>query len=188
MNVQDLHRRAVEEFDRRVQALTEEMWERETPCCPGWKVRTLVNHLVNENMWTPPIMHGSTVEEVGDRFDGDLLGDDPKGVWERSSKEAVAAVQEDGAMERTVHLSFGDVPGREYTMQLFADHLVHAWDLAGAIEADGRLDPELVEACAEWFESVEELYRSSGAVGERADVPEGADAQTHLLARFGRSA
>ena len=91
-------------------------------------------------------------------------------------------------MERTVHLSFGDVPGGEYAMQLFADHLIHGWDLARAIGADERLDPELVDACAGWFASMESLYRSIGAIGERPDTPQGADTQTTLLAAFGRTA
>ena len=53
-------------------------------------------------------------------------------------------------MDRIVHLSFGDFPGREYTLQLFADHLIHAWDLARAIGAEERLDAGLVGACASW--------------------------------------
>jgi uncharacterized protein (TIGR03086 family) len=87
-----------------------------------------------------------------------------------------------------VHLSFGDFPGRDYTLQLFADHLIHAWDLARAIGADERLDPELIEPCATWFAAVENAYRSAGAIAERPPVPAGADAQTRLLAQFGRRA
>ena len=67
-------------------------------------------------------------------------------------------------MDRIVHLSFGDFPGSEYTLQLFADHLIHAWDLARAIGADEHLDDELVASCATWFEAVEEAYRSAGAI------------------------
>ncbi len=73
-------------------------------------------------------------------------------------------------------------------MQLFADHLIHAWDLARAIGADERLDPELVDACAAWFAPVEEAYRGAGAIAGRPPVPDGADAQTRLLAMFGRRA
>jgi uncharacterized protein (TIGR03086 family) len=100
----------------------------------------------------------------------------------------VRAVEEDGAMERIVHLSFGDFPGREYTLQLFADHLIHAWDLARAIGAEERLDTGLVASCATWFEAVEDTYRSAGAIAARPPVPDDADAQTVLLARFGRRA
>jgi hypothetical protein len=91
-------------------------------------------------------------------------------------------------MDRIVHLSFGDFPGSEYTLQLFADHLIHAWDLARAIGADELLDDELVASCATWFKAVEEAYRSAGAIAERPSVPGHADAQTLLLARFGRRA
>jgi uncharacterized protein (TIGR03086 family) len=183
----ELHRRATDAFGARVHAIREDQWELPTPCS-DWNVRQLVNHLVYENRWTPPLFAGRTIAEVGDRFEGDLLGDDPKAAWDGSAKEAVAAVQEQGAMERTVHLSFGDVPGSEYAMQLFADHLIHGWDLARAIGTDERLDPGLVGACARWFEANEEGYRSVGAVGPRPETSSGADPQTTLLAAFGRTA
>jgi uncharacterized protein (TIGR03086 family) len=182
-----LHRRAVEEFDDRVRAVGDDQWELPTPCS-DWNVRQLVNHLVYENRWTVPLMGGGTIAEVGDRYEGDLLGDDPKGAWAESSAAAVAAVQADGALERTVDLSSGPTPATEYVNQLYADHLIHAWDLARAVGTDERLDPELVEACAGWFAKMEPHYRAAGAIGERPEVPPGADAQTTLLAAFGRTA
>ena len=73
-------------------------------------------------------------------------------------------------MDRIVHLSVGDFPGSEYALQLFADQVIHAWDLARAIGADEHLDDELVASCATWFEAVEEAYRSAGAIAERPPV------------------
>ena len=140
----------------------------------------------HEDLWAPPLLAGSTIAEVGDRFEGDVLGAEPKAAWAAASAAAVRAVQADGTMDRIVHLSFGDFPGSEYTLQLFADHVIHAWDLARAIGADEHLDDELVASCATWFEAVEEAYRSAGAIAERPPVPGHADAQTLLLARFGR--
>ena len=147
-----------------------------------------MNHLVGEDLWAPPLLAGSTIAEVGDRFEGDVLGAEPKGAWTVASAAAVQAVEADGAMDRIVHLSFGDFPGSEYALQLFADHLIHAWDLARAIGADEHLDDELVASCATWFEAVEEAYRSAGAIAAPPPVPGRADAQTLLLARFGRRA
>lgn len=187
MDTPELHQRAVGEFGRRVATVGDDQWGLPTPC-PDWDVRALVNHLVLEDRWTPPLMAGKTMGEVGDRFEGDLLGAEPKQAWDESSAEAVAAVHEPGAMQRTVHLSFGDVVGSEYAMQLFADHLIHAWDLARAIGGDERLDPRLVTACAEWFSSVEEAYRGAGVIGPAPPLPVDADPQTNLLARFGRDA
>ena len=145
----DLYARALKQFGEKVHAVGEDQWANTTPCSE-WDVRALVNHLVNENKWTPPLLAGSRIEDVGDRFDGDLLGADPHAAWEESAAEAKGAVTEEAAL-KTVHLSFGEAPGREYVMQLFADHLIHAWDLARAVHGDERLDPELVQACAEWF-------------------------------------
>jgi uncharacterized protein (TIGR03086 family) len=183
----DLHRRAAEDFGARVHAVKDDQWELPTPCS-DWTVRELINHLVYEDRWTAPLMAGSTIAEVGDRFEGDLLGDDPKGAWDSAHAEADRAVQADGALDRTVHLSSGPTPASEYVMQLFADHLIHGWDLARAIGADERLDPDLVDACAGWFAAMEPHYRAAGAIGPRPETPPGADEQTKLLAGFGRTA
>lgn len=100
----------------------------------------------------------------------------------------MAAVGAPGALTRTVHLSFGDVPGEEYAWQLFVDHLVHTWDLARALEDDDRLPADLVDAAAAWFAEREPAYRSAGLVGPRIPTAEGAGPQTRLLAAFGRDA
>src|SRR5438874_438060 len=185
MDVPAILRRANEEFGARVSQIGDEQWEAGTPDTE-WNVRDLVSHVLSENLWAPPLFAGSTISEVGDRFDGNVLGTDPHGSWRAASVHALEAAAEAGAMERTVHLSFGDFPGREYAMQLFADHLIHAWDLARAIGADERLDSELVGECTAWFANLEDAYRGAGAIAERQPIPDGADAQTRLLAMFGR--
>ena len=187
MDIPAMFGRAVAEFDARVRQVGDHQWQAATQD-EDWTVRDLVNHLVGEDLWAPPLLAGSTIADVGDRFEGDLLGSDPKAAWTAASAEAVRAVEADGAMDRIVHLSFGDFPGGEYTMQLFADHLIHAWDLARAIGADEHLDEDLVAPCATWFEAMEEAYRSAGAIAARPPVPDDADAQALLLTRFGRRA
>ena len=187
MDTAQLHRRALDEFGSRVALIGDDDWNRPTPCSE-WNVRDLVNHVTGEALWTVPLFDGATIEQVGDQFDGDVLGDDPQHRWRAAASAAADVDAQPGAMERTVHLSFGDFPGQFYAEQLFADYLVHAWDLARGIGADERLDAELVAACAEWFTQMEQLYRDGGAIGARADVPAAADEQTQLLARFGRDA
>jgi uncharacterized protein (TIGR03086 family) len=187
MDIPAMFRAAVAEFDARVRQIGDHQWQAATPD-EDWRVRDLVNHVAGEDLWAPPLLAGSTIAEVGDRFDGDVLGADPGAAWTVASAGAVRAVGEQSAMDRIVHLSFGDFPGRGYTLQLFADHLIHAWDLARAIGADERLDAGLVASCATWFETMEDGYRSAGAIAARPPVPDAADAQTVLLARFGRHA
>jgi uncharacterized protein (TIGR03086 family) len=183
--IRELYRRAVESCGRHVLAVADGQWHNPTPCAE-WDLRTLVNHVVGENLWVPPLFEGKTISEVGDRFDGDVLGEDPKQAWGDSAHRAVEAVDAEGAIESTVHLSFGDTPGEEYAYQLFADFLIHGWDVARAIGADDSLDPELVQACGDWFDQREDLYRRTGAIAEMVQTDED-DPQTQLLARFGRT-
>ena len=131
------------EFDARVRQIGGHQWQAPTPD-EDWTVRDLVNHLVGEDLWAPLLLAGSTITEVGDRFDGDVLGPEPRAAWAAACAAVVQAIEADGAMDRIVHLSFGDFPGREYALQLIADHLIRAWDLARAIGADERLDTGLI--------------------------------------------
>lgn len=173
-------------FGELVDLIHDDQWDLPTPCV-DWNVRDLVNHVVGENLWTVPLMAGRTIAEVGTAYDGDVLGDDPVASFHDAAAAARDAVGAEGAIERTVHLSFGDTAAEEYVQQLLADHLLHGWDLAQAIGVDDRLDPGLVDAVAAWFTTVEEGYRQAGAIGPRAAVAPDADAQARLLGRFGRS-
>jgi uncharacterized protein (TIGR03086 family) len=147
-------------------------------------VRDLTNHVVGEDLWTAPLMRGGTIAEVGDRFDGDLLGSDPVKQALVAATEATQVVAETLPSHGTVHLSYGEEQMDEYVHQLAADHLVHAWDLAVATGGDPQLDPDLVAEVAAWFAEREDLYRQAGMIAERAE-PTG-DPQGDLLAAFGR--
>jgi uncharacterized protein (TIGR03086 family) len=183
MDDRKLYRTAADEFTARVHRVGDR-WEAPTPCA-GWNVRALVHHLVEEERWAPPLFAGATIDEVGDRFAGDLLGADPVDAFDRASAAALAAV--DDAPDGTVHLSFGDTPRVEYTLQLAADHFVHAWDLARALHENDVLDTAAVAAVLEWFGPMEAMYRGAGVIGARVPVPAGTDSQTTLLAMFGRT-
>ena len=185
MDVIEAYGRSLAYFTDRVRDVGPKQWDGPTPCA-DWDVRTLVNHVVGEVRWAVPLLHGATIADVGDRFDGDLLGSDPAAAATEAATEADEAVAEPGAMDRTVHLSFGPTPAEEYARQLIAEHLVHGWDLAAAIGADRTLDPEAVRACLEWFADQEDIYRTSGAIGPRVQVPADASEQDRLLAAFGR--
>jgi uncharacterized protein (TIGR03086 family) len=184
MDAIELYQRATHEWTTRVRQVRADQWSARTPCSK-WDVRTLVNHVVGEQRWLPPLMAGATLDEVGDRFDGDLLGADPVAAAAAAASEADAAVPDAVENKRTVHLSYGESPADEYARGVAADQLIHAWDLAAAIGADRRLDPELVEAVAEWYGPNEEAYRASGEIAARVEV-NGDDPQAALLGAFGR--
>ncbi|MCA1831920.1 MAG: TIGR03086 family metal-binding protein [Actinomycetota bacterium] len=190
MNAADLHRKATDEFARRVAGIKDDQWANATPCTE-WDVRALVNHLVGEQVWIEPLVtEGLTVPQVGDRFSGDLLGSDPKAAWESAAKSAVTSFSAPGAMVKTIHLSSRDVPGERYAQEVLCDLIVHSWDLAKGIEANDEIDAELVDAA--WKLGVPMLQEWRTLEGIEAsfappiDTPDGADLQTQLLAYYGR--
>src|SRR5437016_5418264 len=78
MDLLDAYRRSLAEFTDRARQVRPDQWRGPTPCL-DWDVRTLINHIVNEDRWTVPVMAGATIADVGDRFDGDRPGHDPAG-------------------------------------------------------------------------------------------------------------
>ncbi|MUL40676.1 TIGR03086 family protein [Streptomonospora sp. PA3] len=181
----DLHGQAMAEFDRRVRAIRVTQWADPTPCT-DWDVHDLLNHLTGEQLWAPFLLAGGRIEEAGDRYEGDVLGEEPVATWEVASREARSAWLQPGTLQRTVHLSFGDATGETYLWQMTFDLGVHAWDLARAIGADEKLDTGLVEALLDWLGG---QGPGAGALfAPPVAVEEDADAQTRLLALTGRRA
>ena len=146
MDLNTLYHRTVESWADRVNAVRPDQWDGPTPC-REWNVRDLANHVTGEDLWTTPLMQGSTLEEVGDRFDGDLLGDDPIRSSLAAARDAIRTVADVLPTGGTVHLSYGEEQMDEYVHQLAADHLVHGWDLAVATGGDARLTPRW---CTRW--------------------------------------
>ena len=187
MNTTEIYRRAVEEFGRRVEAVSDDQWSNATPCTE-WSVHDLVNHVIGEDKWVPPLLAGETIAEVGDRFDGDLLGEDPQGSWKQTRADAVDATMDDAVSQRMVDLSRGPTSAEIYLQEVAADNVIHGWDLAKGTGGDTSIDPELVEFAFAFYAPQAELWRQFGAFGSEVDVPEDADRQTQLLGMVGRRA
>jgi uncharacterized protein (TIGR03086 family) len=180
-----LHRRALEETRTVVAGIGPGRWSAETPC-DGWDVRALLTHVVSGNLWAAELGAGATIEGVGDRFDGDVLGDDALAAYDASAELAAATFEVPGALEAPCAVSYGPVPGQVYAGHRFIDVLIHGWDLATATGQDATLDPELVEAASDILRGQAAMVRGSGMFGEDLAVPAGAGAQTRLLAFVGR--
>ncbi|GII83200.1 TIGR03086 family protein [Sphaerisporangium siamense] len=182
--VLELHAVAMDEFGLRVAMVRDDQWDAPTPCA-DWTVRDLVGHLVSEQLWVPPLLAGETIAQVGDRFDGDQLGDDPVGRWTRASVAAQQAFAAPGALDREVHLSYGTVPARRYCMEMTSDLAVHAWDLARALGVDERVDPVLMAEVHDYLAPMLEKY-SGELFAPPVPVPEDASPQERTLALTGR--
>jgi uncharacterized protein (TIGR03086 family) len=186
MQLLDAHRRAMSEFDDRVGRIGADQWDAPTPCTE-WSVRDLLNHLVSEQLWVPWLLDGATLDEVGDRFDGDVLGADPVGAWREAAAGARQAWDAPGATSGEVNVTGGVIPAADYGWQMTMDLAVHAWDLARGIGADERLDPALVAAVYTVFAPQVPVWEGMGIFAPPRPVADDADEQTKLLALLGRS-
>ena len=186
----ELHRRCGQRFAALVAGVGPQQWHDRTPCSE-WDVRALVHHLLYEQRWVPPLFEGLTIEQVGDRFEGNQLDGDATawpGLLASAIEDAHATVAQPGALDQTVHLSYGDASGQEYVLQLTADLAIHAWDLARAAGQDDTLDPGAVTLLLPWTEANADLLAASGMFGSRIDVGPGAPHDVRLLGLLGRRA
>ncbi|MFE6740919.1 TIGR03086 family metal-binding protein [Streptomyces tubercidicus] len=180
------HGEALALFGTRVHAVREDQWDGPTPCTE-WSVRALVNHLTAEQLWVPRLVRDrASITDIGSEYDGDVLGDDPAGAWDRAAVAAVAAFTERGALDRTVQLSYGSNPAAAYCTQMMADAVVHTWDLSRAIGADERLPGDLATAALREVEPYAPGLSASGLFAPAVEPPADADALTRLLCLLGR--
>lgn len=172
-------------FTTYVAQITDGQWDKPTPNAE-WSIRDLVAHVADENRWVPELLAGKYIKDVGDKLAGDPLGENPVQSWKQVAEAAESAAQNQSDPDQTVHLSYGDMPAREYLKHIVIDHVIHSWDLARAIGADETLDEKLVQTAYEWLEPQAEIWRNAGAFGPAQPTSPDASLQTKLIALSGR--
>lgn len=185
-DVVEQYRGALAEFGRRVDAVRGDQWQSPTPCSE-WTVRALVDHLIDESRWAPPLLAGQSLAAAGDWLAGQPLDEERKTAWSEAAEGAAAAAAQ-ADLGATVQLSYGGVSAQDYLAEMSRDLTIHAWDLARAIGAPERLDPELVAAALQALSTRREQLAASGLFADPVAVPEHADPQTQLLGLVGRRA
>jgi uncharacterized protein (TIGR03086 family) len=185
-DIAELHAQALDATGRIVDGVAPDRWHAATPC-KGWDAHALLNHVVSGNLWAAELTAGATIESVGDRLDGDVLGADPVGSYAASAKAAAAAFLRPGALDAPCAVSYGPVPGSVYAGHRFIDVFIHGWDLADATGQATALDARLMEACRQIIEPQLELFRRAGALAAQLPVASDATPQARFLAMLGRS-
>jgi uncharacterized protein (TIGR03086 family) len=185
-DIAELHAQALDATERIVAGIPAGRWHADTPC-DGWDVRALLNHLVAGNWWAGELAAGATIEGVGGRLDGDLLGGDPLASYQASAKAAAEVFRRPGALDAPCAVSYGPVPGSVYAGHRFFDVFIHGWDLAFATGQDTTLSAGLMRECEEILCPQLEALRVAGALAAPLPAAPGASAQTRFLAMLGRA-
>ena len=146
----------------------------------------LALHAMDE-AWVPDLLAGKTIEEVGDRWKGDLLGADPIANY-----LALNLVAEEAALNEfldvdatTAHFSYGDYPLREGFIHIAVYRAFQAWMIARLVGMDYSLPPQVVDGMNEWVVPHIADWRAIGVFPPAQPVPEGADAESTLLHTVG---
>lgn len=180
-------------FGERVHAVREDQWQASTPC-RDWSVADLVGHLVEEHRWAAPLLHGQDIDSARKIVEGTRslpvdggVGANLAEEWDEAAVGSADAFTSDGALERTVQLSYGERPVAEYLGQMTVDLLVHAWDLGTAIGFDGTLPDDVAERVWSEVQGMRDAFAQSDMFGDPVDVPDDASALDKLLGLTGRN-
>lgn len=145
----------------------------------------LAAHTFDES-WVPDLLAGHTVEQVGTKFDGDLLGDDPIASYDEANDAATEAVlRDDLDPERVIHFTYGEYPLAEGLTHISTYRAFQAWQIAKLLGLDFELPEPLVDALWELVVPHAEEWRGWGVFPPEVQVPADADSQTRLLAKVG---
>ena len=181
--IAERHIRACRGFTAAVAAATGR-WTSPSPCS-DWDAGAIVEHVIgfHDVLLLRPM--GAKPERPKD---------DPAERWEITFAALVSLFGRPGLFDGPVDVpAVGNNPPTRIKAAplvglLSQDVLVHTWDLARAVGADDRLDPEL---CAYFLRRLPEdqsVQARSGMFAPPLDPPPSADAQVVLLARLGRHA
>ncbi len=120
-----------------------------------------------------------------DHSQGDFLA-----AFDEAASSFVAACQEDGALQKTVKMPFGEMPGAAVMGLAMTDTFTHAWDLAKATGQSTDLAPELAaQLLAQSRKVIQPGFRGEdGAApfGAEQACPDGACNADQLAAFLGR--
>jgi uncharacterized protein (TIGR03086 family) len=179
-------------FAERVHAVREDQWQEPTPDTE-WNVADLVGHLIEEQRWVAPLMHGLDLDSAGKVVEGSRqlpvhggVGANLAEEWDEAAIESADAVGADGALDRTVELSRGPTPARQYIDEMIFDLVVHGWDLGRAIGYDQPLPEHLVEAVYAEVRQMGDLS-ATGLFEKPVPVPDDAATIDKLVGLCGRN-
>jgi uncharacterized protein (TIGR03086 family) len=191
VNEKDIFILADEALKNVVDQIRDDQWDSRvpddmSPRQPGADLRRIINYHAYDDAWVPDVLAGKTIAEVGDKYDGDLLGDHPKLNFASIVETAVLSVRAFGGLDRIVHLSYGDFPAREYLKHITSFRGLRAYDIAKFIGADTTMSDVLVQGLWDEIAPDAEQWRQMGVFGPAVEVAETAPLQDRLLGLTGR--
>lgn len=141
-------------------------WDRRSPC-EAWDARGVLEHVIgfHDVLLLRPL-----------GIKPDRPRDDPQRRWELTY----------GQLEKALELDIG-LDAAAVLPNVTRDVLVHTWDLARAVGADDKLDPQCCEQFYAALPGDPNALSVAGMFDAPVAVDDHADVQSKLLARLGRN-
>jgi uncharacterized protein (TIGR03086 family) len=187
----DLLERTITSTGQILSRISPQELDHATPCA-SWNVRDLVNHIVGSTFWFAATVETGFAPGTENDIGGpDITGGDIMTEFAEGSRRAVAAFSAPGAMEKTLKLPFGEMPGAAFVMMAANDLFQHGWDLAKATAQATDLDPEVAEQLLGFVRAaIPETFRGpdrQAPFGPVVAVPETASVPDQLAGFLGRT-
>ena len=164
---------------------------RPTPCT-GWTLAELLAHMTAQH-------HGFAAAATGRGADPEAwrvrpLGPDPAATYAAAAEEVLAAFATDGVLTARFQLpefsTEATFSGRRAIGFHLVDYVVHAWDVARALDVAVDLPEDLVRAALPVAEAVPDgpgRLAPGAAFAPRLPEPPGATPMDRVLTLLGRS-
>ncbi|OQR59421.1 TIGR03086 family protein [Streptomyces maremycinicus] len=154
--------------------------------CPGWDVRTLVDH------WVLYTSHGLEHRALRRQLPEDLVARDftADPLWAEAYADrlerAVAAWADPAVWEGEVDLGTAAMPAAEIASMIVKELAVHGWDVAVATGQEFRISDDAARFVLDVVERHGDLYRQYDGFAAVVPVPEDAPVFERALAASGR--
>lgn len=185
MTVPESFTRALDGFEAVLSATPSDRWLSPSPC-EGWCAIDVAGHVIAGLVVIRLRATGEPLPSADPDW-RETAGDDPLATWRAVRSTMTAALTPD-ALERRIHLAFGDDVTLRWWLERYpAELLVHTWDLAQATGQSIILPTDLVLPALETAKDLAPRGREAGFLGPERPVPDNATPQARLLSLFGRT-
>lgn len=159
-----------------------------TPC-EGWDARALIDHMIGVvQTFGAGFASGTKLTAASGQSTTGLAGDNPTATYKQAVDTLMAALRQPGALDKTLTLPFGEMPGNQAINIVIGDQLIHTWDLAKTLGKPYTMDEELASGVLALLHQIltPERRGPGKPFAEAITCPESAPVQDRLIAFSGR--
>jgi uncharacterized protein (TIGR03086 family) len=172
-------------FTSIVTRLSDDDWERPTPCA-GWTARDVLGHLMTSMRVAISAMQGRPPTWPDAARPGELVEGDPAGFW-RGIVVQARDVLRNADLAREMETPLGRTVADDLAIPVI-DLYVHAWDLGVAVGIDVEIPADVIDYAHAYIDPLpNDMIRGDNrAFGPQASVPASATPTERFVAWTGR--